>query len=205
MFWTSNRPNNYGPAPITPDTPWYLFFSQLNQAFNANAPAGFNRDWRYEPISGGLQSWWDLLAANAAYPAPPFVANVKNNFPSEAGDIPMGATSPVVAGIINPGTERHATPALTQDDDPAKNNPTTWLFWQGAVYKTTAGGQSFGLDTRTFYTPLLNGQPNPPAGIPYSFLNDPNLPKFSPRPIILTTNGGPPPRALFSARGAAGR
>lgn len=206
LWWGSNRLNNAVPLPQPPppDLPWYLAFAQLNSV--PNPPSGNALDWRFEPVSGNLVSWFNQLPANSQYPAPPYVASVRNLFPSEAADFPAGTTPPVVPGIIDidanlnrPRTERHGWPALAQDQTVA--NPATWVFWQGAVYKSGGpGSQSSSLDTRTFYAPLQNGQPNPPGGVPYSFLNDPNLPKFAPKPLI--ANG----RAyLFWYGGAQGR
>src|SRR6185437_9423274 len=51
--------------------------------------------------------------------------------------------------------------------------------------------QGFSYDTRTFYTMLKNGVPQDAAtNPPFSFLNDPALPKFGPKPLLLKDKNG---------------
>ena len=207
LFWAGNRLNNFAPLPpaTSDDTPWYLNFSQLFQ----DQPTTSGLDWLFEPLTGNRESWWRRLPQNTQYPAQPYVANARSLFPSEAADLPMGRALPLVPGQISATTERHATPALTQD----QINPQApvWLFWQGGVYKTAGGpvpagaNQGFTLDSRTFYAPLANGAPNPPNGVPFAFLNDPNLPKFSPKPLVLTDRSNVFRGYLFWYGGTRGR
>lgn len=199
LFWASNRPNS-GPAPTSPDTPWFLNFSQLNavtgmaQTDTTQTPVF---DWRY--AQGGSQ-WWNLLPSQTQFPGLNLASRL---FPSQSSDV-NGNPVPVVAGYLQPNTVRFASPALAQDETDPASPP--WLFFQGAAIKS--GGtspQSYSTDTRTFYTPLQNGEPNPPGGIPYSFLNDPAQPKYAPKPIILTDVNGRRKTLLFWYGGAKGR
>lgn len=203
LFWASDRQNNFLPAVQTPDAPWYLFFTKLNAVIGDVPPYGPIFDWRFET---GNTRWWDPLAAQAQYPGGGATVNL---FPRQSSDVVGNPNTPVVPGEINPLTERHASPALAQDDDPNKPAPPVWLFWQGFVLKSAGmGGQSSALDTRTFYTRLdANGVPDQSLnnGLPFSFLNDPALPKFAPKPIIFTGLNGNVQTFLFWYGGPRGR
>jgi hypothetical protein len=199
LYWTSNRPNNGGPAPATSDAPWYLQYSTLNAVNGSVAPYGPIFDWRY---TNNLSRWWDPLTATSAYPDP---ANLNKVFPSQLSDLGgLPPNTPLIPGVPVPETVRHATPAVVQDDDAAKLNPQPWLFWQGFVTKNaSAGATTQRLDTRTFYVPLVNGAPQNP--IPYSFLNDPALPKFATKPLIITDQNNNTYYFLFWYGGSEGR
>jgi len=203
LYWASNRQNNFQPALQTPDTPWYLFFSRLNPVIGNVPPYGAIYDWRFE--TNGTR-WWEPLANQAQYPGSAVTTSI---FPRQQSDVVGNPNTPVVPGEINPLTERHATPALAQDDDPDKPAPPVWLFWQAFVYKNAGmGGQSSVLDTRTVYVPLTSaGVPDTSVnnGLPFSFLNDPALPKYAPKPIIFTDLNGNVLTYLFWYGGPRGR
>ncbi len=197
LVWASNRLPGNAAAPSTPDAPWYLNYSVLRAVTNqVPAVQATIFDWKYEPANKA--SWWNPLPQNPQYPDAG--TPIQNLFPSVPGDVPAGRTSPLVPGQIVPGTERHGLPALAET--PPGAQPAAWLFWQGAVYKTT-GTNSSTLDTRTFYTPVdpATGAPQTPNGGPYSFPNDPRMPKFAPKPLLL----GPNTALLFWYGGDQGR
>ncbi len=205
--WATNRLSNPGgplpwQPPSSPNTPWYLLFSQLDSVFGNNPVFGPVFDWQFEPVTGNLASWWTQPSRPGLYPSQ---VPANNLFPSSAADVPNGMNLPTVPGVINQASIRHGAPGIAQDDDPTKASRPTWLFWQGTAYKTTsAGGQASRTDSRTFYAPLPDGGPNPTA-VPYSFLNDPQQPKYAPKPIILTDRGGTTRAYLFWYGGAEGR
>jgi len=209
MFWTSNRPNNFGPAPTIQDTPWALFCSQLNAVSTDLGPLGPFQDWLFEIVNNSPTRWWNPLPAAAQYPD---VTKPTALFPSQKSDVVGDPNTPVVPGRVvqnaaGQAVVRFASPALAQDDMVLSPNPPFWLFMQGSAYKNAPGGeQSSTLDARTFYVPVVlrNGsfQPDTTAnnGVPYSFLNDPVLQKFGPRPMVLNGTG-----FLFWYGGAQGR
>lgn len=210
LAWPSNRVWNgtRWQDPGTTDSPWYLTISALNPIINT--PAGYNTlffDWRYENLLGQTQ-WWNPVTPNQQYPT---TLPTQNLFPSNTSQIPGGANpnTPVVPGIPVASSVRHGTPALAQDDDPNNPDAQPYLFWQGAVNKSGGtGGLGATTDIRTFYTPVdpATGLPPDPASTPpYSFLNDPSLPKFAPKPVILTDRTGQKMNFLFWYGGPQGR
>jgi len=209
LYWPSNRFWN-GTTwvdPGTPDAPWYLFSTQLNMAGNNALPLSNQTfyDWQYEP--GGKTQWWNPLGLPQQYPTAT-VPIEKGLFPAQTSEILPGApgATPLVPGNLNPLTVRHATPALVQDEDTSNNGLGTLLFWQGSATKTGAAGGTFANDTRTFYVPLTQGKvPDPAAQPPYSFLNDPNLPKYAPKPLIVVDRNNNKLAFLFWFGGEQGR
>jgi hypothetical protein len=114
---------------------------------------------------------------------------------------------PLVPGALIPETVRHASPATTISEPLTGGGAQqVWLFWQGVVYKGASTGAGAGnrLDTRTFYVQLQNGLP-PANALPNSFLNDPALPKFGPKPLVMTDLAGGRHYFLFWYGGAQGR
>jgi hypothetical protein len=211
LTWASNRLNNGVPAAPVPDGVWSLFNSQLNGRVN---PASGLSDFVFETVSGMLTRWWNPLPNAAQFPP---VAMANNLFPSQQSDVVGSPATPLVPGVIQLGSTgqpqvRHASPALTQDDGNIAN-PQIWLFWQGAATKSTAGGNSASLDARTFYVPMTynagTGQWTPDAsansGVPYGFLNDPALPKFGPKPVLLRDINNTQIAFLFWYGGPQGR
>lgn len=216
LWWASNRPDNFGTldvtAPGAAEKPFFLFNSYLTSKIQPNVPGYGNVfDWSFE--TNGQSRWWSPLPANNA-PFPSAIAP-EQLFPRYSGDVTSPTNPlPLVPGTIVPNTMRHATPTLVQDDDPNKAAPPAYAFWQGAVYKTASGAAAVGqnnnyiLDTRTFYTPLEAGTGKPVlpgSGVPYSFPNDPNLPKYSPKPLIVTDLNGNTANFLFWHGGGRGR
>lgn len=203
LYWPSNRiwNGNAWTDPGTPDAPWYLFSTQLNTSATPqqSLAAGYF-DWSFETLTGQFRQWWNPMPQTSQYPTPT-AAIEKGLFPSQTADLLAGApaSTPLVPGALNEQTIRHATPALAQDDDP--NNGTnlgTWLFWQGAATKAAANAAASALDTRTFYVQLQNGvAPDPANTPPFSFLNDPGLPKYAPKPLVFTAQNGAKYAFLF--------
>ncbi len=210
LFWPSNRAWDGAKwlDPGTPDAPWYLYSTQLHMAGDPNVALNAQAyyDWQFEPISGLLKQWWNPVAQAQQYPT---ASLARNLFPSQSSDVLASAppSTPLVPGTLNVSSVRHATPALIQDDDPVNNtNLGYWLFWQGAANKSGASGGSFAQDTRTFYVQLQNGiAPDPTVTAPYSFLNDPGLPKYAPKPLIITDVNLNKVSFLFWYGGAQGR
>lgn len=191
VYWASNRQPNIA-TPPTPDSPWQIFNSTLHASeTTVNGTPLF--DWQYAAIGANAQ-WWTPAAALFAN------APINNLFPSLTIDIVGTAPLPLVPGTPNPLTEKMGSPAVTQDDVTGQQ----WLFWQGQVQKTNTSG-TVTLDNRTFYVPLTNGQPPANTQVPYSFLNDPALYKYDPKPLALTTLGGSHFLYLFWYGGAHGR
>lgn len=206
LVWSSNRPNNAGSAPERADVPWSLLTSQLTGVSGALGAFGPLYGWRYEQANAQPTRWWQPLAASAQFPG---LSAPGALFPSETADIKGSAQTPVVPGAIvtNPVGDPltvHSAPALVQTEGVPNPAQPLWLFWQGAVNKTAGAGMT--TDSRTFYAPVRNqaGVLAPDLsvnnGVPYSFLNDPALPKYSPRPLL--AGGG---AFLFWHGGASGR
>jgi hypothetical protein len=211
MYWPSNRVwnGNAWTDPGTPDSPWYLFSTQLtSSATPAQSNTAGYFDWSFEPISGQFRQWWDPMPQASQYPTPT-AAIQRGLFPSQTADLLPGAppATPLVPGNLNELTIRHATPALAQDDDPNNGtNAGTWLFWQGAASKSATNAAASAFDTRTFYVPLTNGiAPDPATTPPFSFLNDPGLPKYAPKPLIVTDQNANKLAFLFWYGGEQGR
>jgi len=203
MYWSSNRLNGYVAAPQSPDVPWYLNYSSLNPVIGTDPVYGPVYDWK---VAFGRYpyQWWNPVPFYASqYPD---AGNLANIFPSQLSDLGSApANTGLVAGTIIKESVRHSSPAIAQDDDPTKSNAPVWLFWQGKATKTTsAGGQSQRLDTRTLYT-QLNTDGTPASPIPFSILNDPSLPKFNTKPLIMTHQNGKTYYFLFWNGGADGR
>ncbi|MBM3496289.1 MAG: hypothetical protein FJX72_18500 [Armatimonadetes bacterium] len=205
LAFASNRPGAFGPSPAIQDVPWSLFHAQLAGgstpfdpagSFGGSPPALFG--WRFDALSPTPDRWWS--PTGMAAPFPPIAAS-RVLFPSQSSDTPGPATTPVVPGslVVNQNGDPlvvHGSPALVRDESSSGRTPDLWLFWQGAVNKNAAGGGS-ALDGRTFYVPIRregNGAYIPdlgaaPGGVPYGLLNDPNLPRFAPRPMVVDGTG----------------
>lgn len=208
LFWSSNRANSGLPAAALPDSPWTLLFSQLNATASSLGSLGPFQDWTFAGAGASATRWWSPLADQAQYPP---LASAPALFPSQRSDVVGDPSTPVVPGAIAENSAgqpmvRHGSPALAVDENDTGQGQTLWLFWQGVAHKNAAGGQSTTIDARTFYVPLVaqNGTfaPNTSVngGVPYSFLNDPVLPKYAPKPLIV--NGA---ALLFWNGGAQGR
>lgn len=211
LFWASNRLNDNRPPEPLWGSPWTLFFTRLNAVANNN---GTVLDWRFEP---GNTRWWMPLSASAQYPDASVASGLTPRlFPANQTEVAGNPNTPLVPGRlvtlpVNGSAEyydvRHATPALAQDDLAPVNNLDTWLFWQGAVTKREGGSTT--IDTRTFYVPLDRNTLAPDTtvngGVPFSFLNDPALPKFAPKPLLMTDVNGRQRAYLFWYGGASGR
>jgi hypothetical protein len=205
LAFASNRPEAFGPGPTLQDVPWRLVYAQLTGGatifdpagvFGGAAPALFG--WRFDVLSPNPDRWWSPTGVGT--PFPPLAATAAL-FPSQASDTPGPATTPLVPGVpvVNQDGAPvvvHGSPALVRDEMATGSGSGLWLFWQGGVNKNTPdGGSAF--DSRTFYVPIRregNGAYVPdlagaPGGIPYGFLNDPNLPKYAPRPLIVNGTG----------------
>ena len=182
LYWTTNRQPGSPPvgdpwqAPIIQDTPWLLTFSKLNAAIGTAPVFGQVFDWQF----ANATRWWNPITGT--YP-PMDAGTLSTLFPSDPGPTAL----PAVPGTVNPASVRHATPSLAQD--PATGD--LLLFWQGAAYK--GAGNSSALDARTFYAWIDRATGAPLAsvngGLPYSFLNDPALPKFAPKPLLVNASG----------------
>lgn len=183
LYWTTNRQPLASPptggdswvAPMIQNTPWLLTHTRLGAVIGSVNPYGNVFDWQFADTS----RWWSR-------PATPFPATdtitLDTLFPSER----TGASNvPPVPGVVVPATVRHGSPAMTQ-------NPTTgdvWLFWQGAAYKNTGNtGTGAALDARTFWM-QVDPRTGDTLGQPFSFLNDPALPKYGPKPFMASANG----------------
>lgn len=199
LAWASDRRFSGGQwlMPARPDSPWSLFVTQLNAV-----TGGGVFDWRFET---GLTRWWEPIPDNTYYPDPTTATSLFPAQPSETQD----PRQPTVPGVImtdaagNPMI-RAAAPHLVQQEGA---NPATWLFWQGMAFKNTgSGAQSFTTDLRTFYAPLTKtGGRWQPGSAPLSLFNDPAIPKFRPRPLLLTDGNGNSRAYLFWYGGGQGR
>ncbi len=205
LAFASNRPEAFGAAPTRQDVPWRLIYSQLTGgatafdpagAFGGSAPSLFG--WRFDVLAASPDRWWSPTGVGTPFPA---LSATQALFPSQASDTPGPATTPVVPGVpvVNGDGDpvvAHGSPALVRDEASSGRTPDLWLFWQGGVNKNTAdGGSAF--DGRTLYVPIRregNGAYVPdlggaPGGVPYGFLNDPNLPKYGPKPMVVDGTG----------------
>ncbi|HSV74029.1 MAG TPA: hypothetical protein VLH79_09745 [Chthonomonadales bacterium] len=192
LYWTTNRQPGSSTAgdpwhaPFIQDTPWLLTFSKLN-ASPGTAPGVLTVfDWQF----ANPTRWWNPIIGTFPAMDPGTLAAL---FPSDPGPTAL----PAVPGTVNPATVRHATPSLAQD--PVSGD--LLLFWQGAALK--GAGTSSALDVRTFYAWVDRATGAP--GQPHSFLNDPSLPKFAPRPLLVDVGGGRRLAYLFWYGGAQGR
>jgi|GEM_PF-2549854 len=123
---------------------------------------------------------------NLFYSTLPSASNATNNvFDWQFGtqqswwDAINGPYPPAPAGDV-PSTIKNLSPCITTD--PANN--TSWLFWQYTAAMNTNVPTE---DTRTFYTRLNNGVPDTTfnGGSPAAFSNDPSLPKYGPKAVVL--------------------
>ncbi len=211
LFMTTNRqPTNSNNVNSTTDTPkvtapWFLSYSTLNLPFTASK--GFNFYDAAFAISGtknydNTGQWWtqpQLFGGTSAA--------IANRFPSKPGVTVNGVLQPYLPGNAVAETERHGSPALVTDGS------QTFVFWQGTVDKVPAlanlAAQPTQIrDSRTFYQTVVfdaNGQlvtTNTPTN---SFLNDPALAKFSPKPLIVTLDTGQKMLFLFWHTGGRGQ
>ncbi|NLH99971.1 MAG: hypothetical protein GX446_10840 [Chthonomonadales bacterium] len=205
LAFASNRPEGFGPAPAKPDVPWRLLYTQLRGgsipfdpagSFGGTAPALFG--WRFDVLAANPDRWWSPTGIGTPFPA---LGATQALFPSQQSDSPGPAATPVVPGVpaVNGNGDPlvvHGSPALVRDEASSGRTPDLWLFWQGGVNKNTADGGS-ALDARTFYVPIIregSGAYVPdvgsaPGGLPYGFLNDPSLPKYAPKPLVVDGTG----------------
>jgi hypothetical protein len=187
LYWATNRQpanspfSNANGLPMA-NSPWSLAFSTLP------TPSGDSNFFRPGAVGTANAAWWSAptlfkgLVGNAP-------ATTEYLFPSTINE----ARNAAFGGVIPPyqpgtralQTERHASPATALAINPANfNDPEAYLVWTGSIDKVrVSGDQQFQqTETRTFYTALANGLP---TGQTLSFLNDPALPKLSPKPLVL--------------------
>ena len=202
LFTTTNR-QPWGHPYVNPQTytpkagsPWALSYTMLNLPFTGSS--GFNFYDAAFAISGkqaydNTGQWWATprLFGGSSYVPGDNALNIAQRFPS----VP-GAMQPYLPGAAVATTERHGSPALVTFGN------TTLLFWQGEVDKIppmanlTAQPTQI-RDSRTFYQVVpvdSSGKLDMTKSQTNSFLNDPVLAKFSPKPLVAAVNGRP---ALF--------
>lgn len=181
-------------------SPWSLLYSFLK------TPAG---DTNFFRTGTGTKTtdakWW---SQPTLYPDPAGV-NAATYFPSTYAEAQAAAGSgpvpPYLPGQRALNTERHDSPTTALAVNPSDAyDRSAFLVWSGSIQKVTGGAQSAQVtDSRIFYAPLADGVP----GAPLSFLNDPSLPKLSPRPLYLKLPafGGSPAKNFLFLFWTAGR
>ena len=198
LYFSANRKQD-GSQPGSA-SPWSLVYSFLK------TPAG---DTSFFRTGSGTKTtdakWW---SQPTLYPDP-VGANAATYFPSTYAESQAaggsGPLPPYLPGVRALNTERHDSPtaALAVNPNDAFDR-SAFLVWSGSIQKVTGGNQTTQVtDSRIFYAPLVDGIP----GAPLSFLNDPSLPKLSPRPLYLKlpASGGSAAKNLLFLFWSAGR
>ena len=206
LYWASPRqPNNSpfvtsaGPRagqPV-PDAPWSIAYSALFEGlggwtFGTPGTSNFaNAAW----WNAGNNSTYGLFPGYDGAGQPNGLAAL---FPSTAAEAAT-LNVPYVPGTRMSRTVRYASPtaAVRTFAGAPSNYPTGgqtgYLFYQGSLDKVLGAGPTIGsqfTESRTFYAPVQTNSNGAPDGANvHSLLNDPALPKHSPKPLLLNSGG----------------
>ena len=202
-FETANGPRQGYPVA---DAPWSLAYSAL---FEGRGGWAFGNPGT---TTNANATWWSVGGGNTYGLFPGYGGggqpnNLADLFPSTPAE---GATLnvPYVPGTRVPRTVKHASPTAairTFTGAPGvypQSAQTAWLIWQASIDKVrpTGAGSSNSqfTESRTFYAPVPPGNNGAPsfAGL-QSLLNDPALPKLSPKPLLLSVGGSQDVMFLF--------